>query len=77
MLASVPEPASLEAHKAIRDRERSAAGRSWQETNLVFCHEDGSMYTSGALNGRFSKMTRKVGIGHWHAHEDATPQCRS
>jgi Phage integrase family len=22
-----------------------------------------------ALNWRFSKMTRKAGIGHWHAHE--------
>ena len=27
------------------------------------------MYTSGALNWRFSKMTRKAGIGHWHVHE--------
>jgi integrase len=35
----------------------------------VFCHEDGIPYTSDALNGRFSKMTRKTGIGHWHAHE--------
>lgn len=24
---------------------------------------------SDALNWRFSKMTRKAGIGHWHAHE--------
>jgi integrase len=27
------------------------------------------MYTSDALNWRFSKMTRRAGIGHWHAHE--------
>jgi hypothetical protein len=27
------------------------------------------MYTSDALNWRFSKMTRKAGLGHWHAHE--------
>ena len=26
-------------------------------------------YTSDALNWRFSKMTRKAGIGHWHVHE--------
>jgi integrase len=57
------------AHKAMQDRERTAAGESWQGTNLVFCHEDGSMYTSDALNWRFSKTTRKAGIGHWHAHE--------
>jgi integrase len=27
------------------------------------------MYSSKALNWRFSKMTRRAGIGHWHAHE--------
>ena len=27
------------------------------------------MYTSDALNWRFGKMTRRAGIGHWHAHE--------
>ena len=27
------------------------------------------MYTSDALNWRFSRMTRRAGIGHWHAHE--------
>ena len=27
------------------------------------------MYTSDALNWRFSKMTKRAGIGHWHAHE--------
>ncbi len=60
---------ALKAHKKMQDREREAAGRSWQGTNLVFCHEDGSMYTSEALNWRFGKMTKKAGIGHWHAHE--------
>jgi integrase len=44
-------------------------GAPWQDNNLVFCHEDGRMYTSKALNWRFSKMTRRAGIGHWHAHE--------
>jgi len=60
---------ALQAHKMMQDRERAAAGGTWQENNLVFCHEDGSTYTSDALNWRFSKMTRKAGIGHWHAHE--------
>jgi integrase len=27
------------------------------------------MYTSDALNWRFGKMTRRAGIGHWHAHK--------
>jgi integrase len=60
---------ALKAHKAMQDREHIAAGESWHGTNLVFCHEDGSKYTSAALNWHFCKMTRKAGIGHWHAHE--------
>ena len=60
---------ALHAHRALQDRERIAASNSWQGTNLVFFHEDGSMYTSDALNWRFSKMTRKADIGHRHAHE--------
>jgi hypothetical protein len=52
-----------------QNRERNAAGKSWQQTNLVLCPEDGSMYSADALNWRFGKMTRKAGIGHWHAHE--------
>ena len=60
---------ALAAHKARQDRERREAGGAWHATNLVFCHENGTAYTSDALNWRFSKMTRKAGIGHWHAHE--------
>ena len=60
---------ALQAHRKRQAAERLAAGPAWQDTNLVFCHEDGSMYTSDALNWRFGKMTRRAGIGHWHAHE--------
>ena len=60
---------ALKVHKARQDRERREAGEAWHANNLVFCHENGDAYTSDALNWRFSKMTRKAGIGHWHAHE--------
>jgi integrase len=60
---------ALKAHKARQGKERREAGEAWHATNLVFCHENGTMYTSDALNWRFSRMTRKAGIGHWHAHE--------
>ena len=46
--------------------ERLAADADWQDNN---CHEDGRMYISDALNWRFGKMTRRAGVGHWHAHE--------
>jgi hypothetical protein len=45
------------------------AGGAWHDNDLVFCHENGDPYTSDQLNWRFSKMTRKAGIGRWHAHE--------
>jgi integrase len=60
---------ALTKHRKRQAAERLAAGAVWQDSNLVFCHEDGSMYTRYALNWRFSKMTRRAGIGHWHAHE--------
>jgi hypothetical protein len=61
--------ATLQAHKKRQAAERLAAGAAWQDNNLVFCHEDGRMYTSDELNWWFSKMTRRAGIGHWYAHE--------
>ena len=60
---------ALQTHRKRQAAERLAAGPAWQDSNLVFCHEDGRMYTSDALNWRFGKMTRRAGIGHWHAHE--------
>ena len=61
--------AALTAHKQRQARERQAAGGAWHDNGLVFCHENGDPYTSDQLNWRFSKMTRKADIGHWHAHE--------
>jgi integrase len=60
---------ALTKHKKRQAQERLVVGAAWQDTNLVFCHEDGRIYTRYALNWRFSKMTRRAGIGHWHAHE--------
>jgi integrase len=61
--------AALKAHGARQERERGKASEARHANNLVFCQENGDAYTSDALNWRFSKMTRKAGIGHWHAHE--------
>jgi integrase len=60
---------ALKAHRKRQAEERLAAGDTWQDNNLVFCSEDGRQYTRDALNWRFSKMTKRAGIGHWHAHE--------
>ena len=61
--------AALAAHQKRQAREREAAGATWHDNNLVFCHENGDAYTSDALNCRFSYVTRRAGIGHWHPHE--------
>ncbi|MBV9445896.1 MAG: site-specific integrase [Streptosporangiaceae bacterium] len=60
---------TLRKHKQRQASEHEAAGSTWQDNNLVFCHQDGRRYTRDALNWRFSKMTKRAGIGHWHAHE--------
>jgi integrase len=60
---------ALQAHKRRQAKEREAAGAAWHDNNLVFCQQNGDPYTSSALNWRFSRMTRRAGIGHWHAHE--------
>jgi integrase len=60
---------ALRAHKRRQAAEREAAAEAYNDNNLVFCHEDGTMYTRDALNWRFGKVTRRAGIGHWHAHE--------
>ena len=68
---------ALRAHKARQDRERAAAGEAWRENDLVFCHEDGTMYTADALNWRFSRMTRKAGLATGTPTRAATPLSRS
>src|SRR6185437_13189748 len=37
---------ALKAHKARQDRERQNAGEAWHDNDLVFCHENGTSYTS-------------------------------
>ena len=60
---------ALRAHQKRQAAEQHSAGDAWHQTNLVFCFEDGRPYSRGGLNWRFSKMTKRGGIGHWHAHE--------
>jgi integrase len=60
---------ALRAHRKRQAAERLTAGGDWQDHGLVFCHPDGHQYTRDALNWRFAKMTRRAGLGRWHAHE--------
>jgi integrase len=60
---------ALRAHRKRQAAERLTAGEDWQDNKLVFCHPDGHQYTRNDLNWRFPKVTRRAGLGHWHAHE--------
>jgi integrase len=60
---------ALRQHKKRQAAERLRAGALYHDTGLVFCYEDGQPYSRWALNWRFSQMTKRAGIGHWHAHE--------
>jgi hypothetical protein len=60
---------ALSQHKKRQAAERLKAGALYHDTGLVFCYEDGQPYSRWALNWRFSKVTQRAGIGHWHAHE--------
>jgi integrase len=53
----------------MRAKKREQAGTAWHDNDLVFYHENGGPYSSEGLNWQFSRMTRRAGIGHWHAHE--------
>lgn len=37
---------ALTAHRARQAKERRSAGEAWHDNNLVFCHENGDVYTS-------------------------------
>ena len=60
---------ALKQHKKRQVAEWLKAGALYHDTGLVFCYEDGRMFSRWALNWRFSKVTQRAGIGHWHAHE--------
>ncbi len=68
---------ALAGHRKRQAAERLAAGAARFDNNLVFCHQDGRMYTSKALDWRFSKMTRRAGIATSTPTKDGTPLCRS
>ena len=60
---------ALKQHKKRQAAERLKAGALYHDDGLVFCYEDGRMFSRWALNWRFSQVTQRAGIGHWHAHE--------
>jgi integrase len=60
---------ALRTHKAKQTAERSVAGPDWQDTGLVFTTPLGSAVDPDNFRHRFSRLTTKAGLGHWHPHE--------
>lgn len=53
----------LRAWQAAQQAEREAAGPAWQETNLVFCYEDGKAYDKDGIAWAYGQVTKKAGLG--------------
>ncbi|HEX5302115.1 MAG TPA: tyrosine-type recombinase/integrase [Streptosporangiaceae bacterium] len=68
---------ALQAHRNARPPNDWPQVPAWQDNDLVFCHEDGRMYTSDGLNWRFGRMTRRAGIGTGTPTRAGTPRSPS
>ena len=64
---------ALMAHRKRQAAERLAAGAAWHDNNLVFCHEDGRMYSQRRAQlavqqddaaGRHRSLARPRGTAH-------------
>lgn len=53
---------SLQAHRARQEEEKTAAGDSWQDTDLVFCTEVGSALEPRNVLRRFDTLARRAGL---------------
>lgn len=60
---------ALTRHRERQVEDRVAAGDSWVNTGLVFTTAVGTPIDPSNLRREFAKLTRRVGIGHWHPHE--------
>jgi hypothetical protein len=50
---------ALKQHKKRLAAGRLKASALYHDTGLVFCYEDGRMFSRWALNWRFSKVTQR------------------
>lgn len=52
----------LDAHKAGQNRERLRAGSAWQDSELVFCAEDGSPLKPSTVSRQIQRLLADAGL---------------
>jgi integrase len=55
---------SLKAAQARQFADKLAAGATYRDNGLVFCHSDGTPYTAGQVRAEFKKITAQAGLDH-------------
>jgi integrase len=61
--------ASLRAHRKRQLEEHLAAGELWQENDLVFCQEDGTVLHPDRFSRAFTRAVRNSGLPRIRMHD--------
>lgn len=61
--------AELECHRIRQLEERLRIGEAWQDTGLVFTHEDGSFLSPRLVSSWFAQLARDAGLPRIRLHD--------
>ena len=61
--------AALRAHRRRQIEERLNAGEAWEDSNLVFCNEDGTALHPSRFTRRFVAATEQAGVPRIRLHD--------
>lgn len=59
----------LREHRKAQLRQRLAMGDAWQDSDLIFCREDGTPWKPDAVSRRFKKIAGDAGLPVIKLHE--------
>ncbi len=59
----------LRRHRAFQAGERLALGEAWEDHDLIFPSEVGTVMDPDNISHMFSRICQRAGLGHWHLHE--------
>jgi len=60
---------ALRQHRTRQNRERLSNGDVWQDNDLVFSTEIGTLVDPSNFRREFKKLTRTAGLGDWSPYE--------
>jgi integrase len=59
----------MTAHLTSRKRARLIAGQAWQDNDLIFCQDDGSVISPDRVTNRFKAIARDAGLPVIRLHD--------